>query len=138
MKLTVKEYSTAYNVSIQSVYKRIQRNTITWVEENGTKYIIIDDTAVERVTKPVQSNDCTELLDIIRRRDKEVKSLGKEIKRLTKELTKAQNGKSAVLEKFIFEMQQLSAPAMPVEEDVIEVKEAKKKNRKKKSKKKRV
>ena len=138
MKLTVKEYSTAYNVSIQSVYKRIQRDTITWVEENGTKYIIIDDTAVERVTKPVQSNDCTELLDIIRRRDKEVKSLGKEIKRLTKELTKAQNGKSAVLEKFIFEMQQLSAPAMPVEEDVIEVKEAKKKNRKKKSKKKRV
>ncbi len=135
MKLTVKEYATKYNVSIQSVYKRIKRGTLDTVKENNTIYVIVEVSGVEEVVVPIQSNDCTELLDIIRRRDKEVKSLNKEIQRLTKELTKAQNGKSEVLEKFIFEMQQLSAPVQK-EEEIIEVKDKKKKGKKPKKKKK--
>jgi len=84
MKLTVKEYATSLNVSIQSVYKKIKRGSLTTVKENNITYVVVDRLEVEEVAKPVQSNNCTELLDIIRRRDKEVKQLRKEIKRLTK------------------------------------------------------
>lgn len=138
MKMTVNEYATAYKVSPQSVYKRIQRGTIPTSKENGTVYVLVDDIEVEQSTQPVQSNDCAELLDIIRRRDKEVKILNKEIKRLTKELTKAQNGKNDVLEKFIFEMKQLQLQAptssSTFEEDVIDVKGKKGKKKKEKGK----
>ena len=84
MKLTVKEYATQLDVSIQSVYKKIKRGSLTTVKENNITYVIVDSIKVEKVTKPVQSNSCTELLNIIKRRDKEVKQLRKEIKRLTK------------------------------------------------------
>lgn len=127
MKLTVKEYATSLNVSIQSVYKKIKRGSLTTVKENNITYVVVDSLEVEKVVKPVQSNDCTELLDIIRRRDKEVKQLNKEIKRLTKELSKAKDSKSEVLEKFIFEIKQLQAP----KDDIIEVKPKKKKKGKK-------
>lgn len=136
MKLTVKEYATAYNVSIQSVYKRIQRRTIKWVKENNTIYVIAEDRAVENSTQPVQSTYCTELIDIIERRDKEIKKLSKEIKRLTKELSKAQIGKSEVLEKFIFEMQRLSYHPEDHNDEIIDVKEKKSKKKKKKKHKK--
>jgi len=84
MKLTVKEYATQLDVSIQSVYKKIKRGSLTTVKENNITYVIADNLEVEKVVKPVQSNNCTELLNIIKRRDKEVKQLRKEIKRLTK------------------------------------------------------
>jgi len=84
MKLTVKEYATSLNVSIQSVYKKIKRGTLSTVKENNIIYVVVDRLEVKEVAKPIQSNDCTELLDIIRRRDKEVKQLRKEIKRLTR------------------------------------------------------
>lgn len=129
MKLTVKEYATSLDVSIQSVYKKIKRGSLPTVKENNIIYVVVDSLRVERVVKPVQSNECTELLDIIRRRDKEVKQLYKEIKRLTKELSRAKDGKSEVLEKFIFEMQQLQAP----KEDAVDI-TAKKKSKKKKRK----
>lgn len=135
MKLTVKEYSTAYNVSIQSVYKRIQRRTIKWIKENNIIYVIADDKKVEDSTQPVQSMDCTGLLDIIRRRDKELKNVNKEIKRLTKELSKAQFHSMATMKGYIdkLETMQLSAPTLD-DEDIIDVKEKKKSKKKKKKK----
>jgi acyl-CoA hydrolase len=84
MKLTVKEYATQLDVSIQSVYKKIKRGSLTTVKENNITYVMVDNLEGEKVVKPVQFNNCTELLDIIKRRDKEVKQLRKEIKRLTK------------------------------------------------------
>jgi hypothetical protein len=136
MKLTVKEYSTAYNVSIQSVYKRIQRRTIQWVKENNKIYVIADDKEVKNSTQPVQSTYCTELLDIIGRRDKELKRVNKEIKRLTKELSKAQLHSMATMKGYIdkLEIMQLSAPIVDSNEDIIEVKEKKKSKKKKKKK----
>lgn len=134
MKLTVKEYATAYNVSLQSVYKRIQRRTIQWVKENNIIYVITDDKEVENSTQPVQSTYCTELLDIIERRDKELKRVNKEIKRLTKELSKAQLHSMATMKGYIdkLETMQLSAPVPVQEEEIIEVKPKKKKKSKKK------
>ena len=133
MKLTVKEYSTAYNVSIQSVYKRIQRRTIQWVKENNIIYVIADDKEVENSTQPVQSTYCTELLDIIGRRDKELRRVNKEIKRLTKELSKAQFHAMATMKGYIDKLEtlQLSAPVADLNDDVIDVKEKKSKKKKK-------
>jgi len=128
MKLTVKEYATSLNISIQSVYKKIKRGSLTTVKENNIIYVVVDSLEVEKVVNPVQSKDCTGLLDIIIRRDKEVKQLNKEIKRLTKELSRSKDGKSEVLEKFIFEMQQLQAP----KENVVDVSTKKKRKKSKK------
>lgn len=138
MKLTVKEYATSLNVSIQSVYKKIKRGSLTTVKENNITYVLIDSLEVEKVVKPVQSNDCTELLDIIRRRDKEVKQLHKEIKRLTKELSQAQLHSMATMKGYIDKletMQLLSESVKVHEEEFIDVKNKKKskKNKKKKS-----
>ena len=42
-KLTVKEYATLNNVSVQSVYKKIKNGRLEHIEVGGTKYIVIDD-----------------------------------------------------------------------------------------------
>ncbi len=130
MKLTVKEYATKYNISIQSVYKRIKRGTLNTVKENNIIYVVLDVSEVEEVVTPVQSNDCTELLDIIRRRDKENKQLQKEIKRLTKK-------NEAVFTSFLDKA--LAPPPVPDQEDDfvdVTVEKSKKKKGKKSKKKK--
>jgi len=126
MKLTVKEYATQLDVSIQSVYKKIKRGSLTTVKENSMTYVIVDSLEVKEVVNPVQSNQCTELLDIIRRRDKEVKQLRKEIKRLTK---KNESVFSSFLEKA------LMPPTPTPKDDFVDV-DITPKSKKKKSKKK--
>ncbi len=42
-RLTVKEYATLNNISVQSVYKRINNGKLEHIEVGGTKYIVIDD-----------------------------------------------------------------------------------------------
>jgi len=127
MKLTVKEYATQLNVSVQSVYKKIKLGSLTTVKENGTTYVIVDSLEVKKVVKPIQSNDCTELLNIIKRRDKEVKQLRKEIKRLTKK-------NESVFSAYLGEYQK--AISAPKKDNPIEVKIKKKKEKKSKKKKK--
>ena len=127
MKLTVKEYATQLDVSIQSVYKKIKRGTLTTVKENNITYVIVDNLEVKKVTEPVQSDKCLELLTIIKRRDKEVKQLRKEIKRLTKKNEK-QN-------KFLISKYENALPK-PKQDDIVDVNVAPKK-KKKKSKEKR-
>ena len=42
-KLTVKEYATINKLSVQSVYKRINSGKPDFIEIQGTKYIVIND-----------------------------------------------------------------------------------------------
>ena len=123
MKLTVKEYATQLDVSIQSIYKKIKRGTLNTVKENNITYVIVDNLEVKKVTEPIQSDDCMELLAIIKRRDKEVKQLRKEIKRLTKKNEK-QN-------KFLISKYENALPK-PKQDDIVEVKVKKKKKKKSK------
>jgi len=118
MKLTVKEYATQLDVSIQSVYKKIKRGSLTTVKENNITYVIVDNI---EVTEPVQSDNYTELLDIIKRRDKEVKQLRKEIQRLTKKNEK-QN-------KFLISKYENALPKP--KDDIVDVNVAPKKKRNK-------
>lgn len=125
--LSVSEYSTAFKVSVQSVYQRIKRGSLKSKKENGITYVILENEEIKGIKddlKPSVESDCKDLLKLI-------KSQSKEIKRLTKELTKAKNEEVQTLKAFIGEMKQLTAPA-PVEEDIIEVKPKKKKKKKKK------
>ena len=126
MKLTVKEYATQLEVSIQSVYKKIKRGTLNVVKENGRTYVVVDSLEVKKATEPViQSNNCIELLDIIKRRDKEVNQLRKEIKRLTKKNEK-QN-------KFLISKYENALP-IPKQDNVVDIKVTKKKKKNKKNK----
>jgi len=135
MKLTVKEYANQLDVSIQSVYKKIKRGSLTTVKENNIIYVLIDSIEVEKVVNPVQSNDFTGLLNIIKRRDKEVKQLRKEIGHLIKQLNKYQKKNEKVYLSYISELKQLQLiTSASKEEDIIEVKAKKKKNSKKKKK----
>jgi len=124
MKLTVKEYATQLDVSIQSVYKKIKRGSLTTVKENNITYVIVDSIEVKKVTEPVQSDNCMELLDIIKRRDKEVKQLRKEIKRLTKK-NERQN-------KFLISKYENALPKP--KDDIVDVNVAQKKKKKSKNK----
>ena len=124
MKLTVKEYATQLDVSIQSVYKKIQRGTLPTVKENGVIYVVVDNLEAKEVDRPVQSSSCMELLDIIKRRDKEAKKLRKEIKRLTKKNEK-QN-------KFLISKYENALPRP--KDDVVDVDVAPKKKNKSKKK----
>ncbi len=125
MKLTVKEYATQLDVSIQSVYKKIKRGSLTTVKENGIIYVVVDGLEVEEVVKPVQSTNCTGLLDIIKRRDKEVKQLRKEIKRLTKK-------NEAVFSSFLEKA--LMPPKPDKKDDFVDIKVKPKKKKKSKKK----
>lgn len=120
MKQTVSEYAKGLNVSVQTVYKKIKRGVITTVKEGGITYVIADNTEVKQEVKHNNDEYCNQLLKLI-------KTQQKEIKRLTKELSKAKDSKSEVLEKFIFEIKQLQAP----KEDTIEIKPKKSKKKKK-------
>ena len=136
MKLTVSEYAKSVNCHIQTVYKRINKGVLSTVKENGITYVIVDNREVkpsvnESVSQSI--NEYKPLYKLIKQLQKQNEAKDKEIKRLTKELTKAQNGKSDVLEKFIFEMQRISAPA---EEEIIDVPREKMKMKKHKKKKK--
>ena len=42
-RMTVKEFATINNISVQSVYKRISTGNLECQEIQGTKYIIIND-----------------------------------------------------------------------------------------------
>jgi len=133
MKLTVKEYAAQLDVSIQSVYKKIKRGSLTTIKENNITYVIVDSIEVGKVVNPVQSLDCTGLLDIIKRRDKEVKSLHKEIKRLNKQLAKSHTKNEKVYLSYISELKQLQLKAPEnINEDIIEVKEKKRSKKRKK------
>ena len=122
-KLSVSEYASTFNVSVQSVYQKIKRGSLKSVEENGIKYVLLDNNEVKPDLNPKVESDCKDLLKL-------VKSQQKEIKRITKSLEKANKEKVETLHTYIRETKQLSAP-VPKEEDFIEVKTKKKKKKKK-------
>jgi predicted DNA-binding protein YlxM (UPF0122 family) len=121
MKLTVKEYATKFNISVQAVYQRLNKNTLRYVVENGVKFVLVEDTDLKAIVNNVE-NEHKSLLKIIKKQQKE-------ITRLNKKLEKSQKRESKVLKQFIVEMKylQLKAP-----DDIIDIEPKNKKRRKKK------
>lgn len=129
MKLTVNEYAAQFKTSVQSVYQRIKRGSLNSVEENGVKYVIVEDETIKPFLNATVENEFKEVFKIVERLQEENKALRKENKRLTKKLEKAKDDRADTLLQFIGEMKRLSAP---VNDEIIDVKIEKKKAKKKK------
>ena len=119
MKLTIKHYAENEGISVQSVYAQIKRGSLKSVEENGTKYVLLEDETI----KPKVENTLKEAFKIIKRLQKEIKAKDKEIKRLTKKNEK-QN-------KFLIAKYENALPK-PKNDDVVDVKVKKSKKKKRK------
>jgi len=122
MQITIKRYAENEGISVQSVYQKIKRGSLKSVEENGIKYVILEDKGI----KSKETDTLKEAFKIIKRLQKEIKIKDKEIKRLTK---KNEAIFSSFLEKALM-------PPVPKDDDVIvDVAPKKKKKTKKKGKK---
>ena len=136
MKLTVSEYAKEFKTSVQSVYQRIKRGSLNWVEENGIKYIVIEEESVKSSLNPNVESGFNKAFKMVERLQKQLKSKDKEIRRLIKQLEKCNKGKEKVYLSYISELKQIQleapVPTYKVGEDIIEVKEKKKKNKSKK------
>ncbi len=117
MQITIKRYAENEGISVQSVYAQIKRGSLKSVEENGVKYVLLEDEAI----KPKVENTLNEAFKIIKRLQKEITLKDKEIKRLTKQNEK-QN-------KFLIGKYENALPK-PKKDTIVDVK-IKKKRRKK-------
>lgn len=118
MKLTIKQYAENEGISVQSVYQKIKRGTLNSVEENGIKYVITEDSTVKRKEKDALK----EVFKIIKRRDKEIKEL-------RKQLSKCQGKKDKLFKEYLGQYQTaLTAPTK--NDDIVEVKIKKSKKKK--------
>jgi precorrin-6B methylase 1 len=103
VKITIKDYATQVGISTTAVYKQVQKGVLNSVEENGQKYVIIEDEETNQGfkhgLKQVGKNkdDCFKL----------VEKLMKENKRLTKELLKQSESKERMLLSYVQEMKTL-------------------------------
>jgi len=136
MKLTVNEYAKEFKTSVQSVYQRIKRGSLKWVEENGVKYVVLEDESIKPSLNPNVESGFKEVFKMVEQLHKQIKSKDKEIKRLTKKLEECGKGKEEVYLSYISELKQLQLSA-PIsthkdDDDIIDVKEKKKKRKSKK------
>ena len=146
-EITVQEYAKRFNTSVQAVYKRIKRGSLTSIERDGRKYVVIDDESVQ----PLESgfNTSTQLstqpglmewVDFLTkeldRLQEENARLIKDNRRLVKKLEKCNKEQKKVLVSYIQELKQLQLMHRPAEEiieaEAEEIKPKKKKKRKNK------
>jgi hypothetical protein len=103
VKISIKDYATQVGISTTAVYKQVQKGVLNSVEENGQKYVIIEDEDTNQGFKPGlkqvenKKDDCFKL----------VEKLMKENKRLTKELLKQSESKERMLLGYVQEMKTL-------------------------------
>jgi len=135
MKLTVNEYAEKFKTSVQSVYQRIKRGSLNSIEENGIKYVIVEDNDVKPSLNPNVESEFKKVFKIVERLQRQIKGKDKEIKRLTKQLAKCHKKSEGVYLSYIAELKhlQLKAP-LNIDDDIIDVKEKKKKSKKKRKK----
>lgn len=120
MKLTVSEYAKEFKTSVQSVYQRIKRGTLKSVEENGIKYVLMDEENMKDDLNPELKSLLKRALKTIDYLQEENSSMRKEIKRLTKRLEKAQSGESQVLREAFHELKAMKLISAPVPETKTE------------------
>jgi len=119
MKITIKQYAENEGISVQSVYAQIKRGSLKSVEENGTKYVVVEEEAI----KPKVENALKEAFKIIKR-------LQKENKQLQADLRACSKGKDKVFKSYLKQYQKALTP--PKKDDVVDVAPVKKKRKKKK------
>ncbi len=109
MKLTVKAYAQKFDISVQAVYQQLNKGTLKSIEENGKKYVVVDNESVKPSLKPGVENvesKFNPMFRIVERLQKQLKAKDKEIKRLTRRLEKCNDKKAKVLVRYINELKQ--------------------------------
>ena len=149
MKLTVKEYSSRFNISVQAVYQKLKSGTLKSITMNGTKYVVVERKDIKVLEQPlvkvVEQVSLKYLLKQLKIMDKKIGYLenkinkkDKQIKKLNKKLLQSTSAEKDTLLSFIAELKQfqIKAPAQnyKIDDDIIEVKEPKKKKKKSKNK----
>ena len=153
-KYTVKEYARLKDVSLQTIYAKIKRNTIKHKTIEGKVYIIVNevDTNIDnlKITDTTKLNDNSkQKLKIIKRENKKIKKQLKKvlsqvdklsqkleqkeryIKRLNKRLNNEKDQSITVLKQFITEQRALIHTPIKLDDEIVvnEVKKSKKKNK---------
>jgi len=118
MKLTIKQYAENEDISVQSVYAQIKRGSLKSVEENGIKYVVVEQNTIQLKVE----NPLNEAFKMIKRLQKQLKAKDKEIKRLTKKNEK-QN-------KFLIGKYENALPK-PKKDNITDIKPVKKRKKKK-------
>ena len=118
--MTIKQYAENEGISVQSVYAQIKRGSLKSIENNGIKYVVVEEEAIKLKVE----NVLKEAFKVIKRLQKEVQLKDKEIKRLTRKNEK-QN-------KFLISKYENALPK-PRENDIVNVKIKKKRKKSKKS-----
>jgi predicted DNA-binding protein YlxM (UPF0122 family) len=116
MKITIKRYAENEGISVQSVYAQIKRGSLKSIEENGIKYVLLEDKTI----KPKVENTLKKAFKIIKRLQKEIKLKDKEIKRLTKKNEKQNT--------FLISKYENALPK-PNKDDIVDIKVKKKKKK---------
>jgi len=116
MQVTIKHYAENEGISVQSVYQKIKRGSLKSVEENGIKYVVVEDKGI----KSKETNSLKEAFKIIKRLQKEIKVKDKEIKRLTKKNEKQNT--------FLISKYENALPK-PKDDNIVNVKIKKKKKK---------
>jgi hypothetical protein len=128
IKLTVQQYANQVGISATAVYKQIKNQVVNSVKENNKTFVLVEDKVIEPSSKEVKNNDCMKLVTKLL---KQMKTKDKEIKRLTKELSKVTKNKENLYEKVLG----YTIEHKPKEEiEVVEVSTNKKKKKSKKKK----
>ncbi len=97
MKLTVKQYATRLNISVQAVYQRIKKGTLKYTTINDVKYIVLEPSDVKDSIKHVDQDTISRLLKLLESKDAE-------IVKLTRKLVKCSKSKEKVLLQYISEL----------------------------------
>jgi len=128
MELSIKDYSTMQGISPQAVYQAIDKGRLKVIIKNGKKYVVTSAEDIKPVDKPsnkaIDKSLVKDLMKLLKRRDNEVKTLQKEIKRLTK---KNESLFSSYLGQY-----QKALDHKPDNEDIIVKAKKSKKNKRKK------
>ncbi len=119
MKLTIKQHAENKGISVQSVYAQIKRGSLKSVEENGIKYVVVEEEAIKHEVE----NPLKEAFKIIKRLQKENKQLQADLRACTK-------NKDKVFKSYLKQYQKALTP--PKNDNYVDIKVKKKKKKKKK------
>ena len=150
MKLTVKEYASSFKITAQAVYQKLNKGTLKSIEENGKKYVIVEQADIKQLeqvsTKTIKvgntpyidsffKKEIKKLNKQLNAKDKKIEQLEKklnkkekEIKKLNKQLVQSNHNEKDTLLKFISEMKHQIEYK---KDDIVEVNVAPKKKKKK-------
>lgn len=128
-KLTVQQYANKLNTSVTSIYRQINKGSLTSVKENGKTLVLVEDIEVKQEINTTVTNEWKELA---LRLEKKLEKANKEIRRLNKKLGKEKKNTATTYLRYINQIEKNQLILHPKEDEIIEAEPIKKKKKKSK------